>query len=173
MNFINVFKIEIMFKKILFLIALNLSTNVFSQSIPTRFGSLDISDENMLLYNGKHLSPEVEGNNSLSLVNSYRFGDKEDVILLRDNGGDVCPALYYFISLSSFGLKQAGAFGTCTDIIHVHKSANSISVSMHGFAEKTGSRADIMKILKEKHIFIYKDGLLTENGKQAKNQAAF
>lgn len=42
-------------------------------TITTRFGSLTINDENILLFEGQVLEPIIQGNNSLSVLGTYRL----------------------------------------------------------------------------------------------------
>jgi hypothetical protein len=144
-----------------------LVSSVFAEDIPTRFGSLKINDENMLFYKNRPLSPEIQGNNSLSVVGTYQFGSS-DVVLIQDNGGTACPAQLYFVTTSASGVKASSAFGTCADLIDIKPMADSISVTMPGFTGPFESKAAQRKAAKEKHVYVFKSGLLTENGKPVK-----
>ena len=157
-----------MFKKIVATLVLSLFVStVFSKEIPTRFGSLDINEENVLLFNNQPLNPEVRGNNSLSLINTYQF-DNKDVVLVQDTGGTACPALFHFINVSASGVKATSEFGSCTDLISVKKVKNAVVVKMGGYRPMSFSKAEFRKASKEKFIYIFKDGVLTENGKRLK-----
>lgn len=144
-----------------------LISSAFAEDIPTRFGSLKINDENMLLYKNRPLNPEIQGNNSLSVVGTYQLGNS-DVVLIQDNGGTACPAQLYFVTASASGVKASSAFGTCTDLIDVKPMADSISVTMPGFKGPFESKAAQRKAAKEKHAYVFKGGALTENGKPVK-----
>jgi len=135
-----------------------------AQNISTRFGGLSVNAENVLLYKNHPLNPSVVGNNSLSAIGTYQIGNG-DVVLIQDNGGSACPALYYFVTVTASSAKATPSFGTCTDLIEVKKLIDSISISMPGFVGSFESEQDQKNSMKEKHIFIFKDNVLTEDGK--------
>jgi hypothetical protein len=133
----------------------------------TRFGALTVSDAGVLLFKGTPVQPKLEANNSLDLSETYQVG-VADVVLVTDNGGTACPATYYFVTLTKTGAKVSHAFGTCSDLIQVKRSGNSISVSMPGFLGPFESRRAQNRAAKETHVFIYRAGVVTENGKPVK-----
>jgi hypothetical protein len=139
----------------------------FAGSVSTRFGLLKTNDENMLLYKNRPLNPEIQGNNSLSVIGTYHFVDR-DVVLFQDNGGSACPAQFYFVTVSASGAKGTSAFGTCTDVVGVKETANAVLVTMHGYTGPFESKASQTKALKEQYIYMLKAGVLTENGKVIK-----
>lgn len=134
----------------------------FVEDIPTRFGSLKITDDNMLFYNNRPLNPEIQGNTSLSTVGSYQIGSS-DVVLIQDNGGTACPALLYFVNISKNGVMSTSPFGTCSDLVEAKQVADTISVTMPGFMGPFEPEAAQRKAAKEKHVFIFKGGVLTKN----------
>jgi hypothetical protein len=67
-----------------------------TNAITTRFGALTVSDAGVLLFKGTPVQPTIEANNSLDLSQPYQIG-ASDVVLITDNGGTSCPALYYFV----------------------------------------------------------------------------
>lgn len=138
-----------------------------AEDILTRFGTLTISDENTLLFKGHPLTPSIEGNNSLSLVEKFQL-NTADVVLIQDNGGTACPAQYYFITVSQASAKPTQAFGTCSDLIKTVKRGNSIVVSMPGFTGPFESKTAKTKATKETHVYSFADGLLKENGNLVK-----
>lgn len=154
-----------MYKKLTYLAVLIIATtSAFAEDIPTRFGALKINDENMLLYKGHPLSPEIRGNSSLSILGNYQLG-ASDILLIQDNGGSACPALFYFVAISASGVKATPAFGTCSDLVKVKQKGDVVSVIMPGYQGPFSPKADHVKAAKQKHVFLYKGGLLTENGK--------
>jgi hypothetical protein len=157
-----------MFKSFVLIASLSLLTfSAFAEDIPTRFGPLNINDENMLLYKNRPLNPEIQGNNSLSVAGTYQLGNS-DVVLIQDNGGSGCPVIFYFVTTSASGVTASSAFGTCTDLIDVKPMADSISVTMTGFAGPFNSKAQQQKAAKEKHVYVFKAGVVTEKGKSVK-----
>jgi hypothetical protein len=157
-----------MFKFFVLIASLSfVASSTFAQDIPTRFGTLKIDAENMLLYKNSPLNPEIRGNNSLNAVGTYQLGNN-DVVLIQDNGGTACPAQLYFVTVSASGVKATSAFGTCSDLIEVKQMADSISVTMPGFLGPSESEAAQRKAAKDKHVFVLKGGLLAENGKPIK-----
>ena len=160
-------------RKYIFGIALLLlvGTSVVAQetnTITTRFGALTVSDAGVLLFKGNGFNPPVEANNSLDLSEPYQIG-ATDAVLVTDNGGTACPALYYFVTTSKYGAKVTPVFGSCTDIIKVKRTGDSISVSMAGYAGPMESKRAQRKAALERHVFIYRAGRITENGKPLKS----
>lgn len=157
-----------MFKNIIVSLVLSLlASTVFAEKVSTRFGSLEVNDGNVLLFNNQVLNPEIQGNNSLSLIGVYQVADS-DVVLVQDNGGTGCPALYYLLNISSSGVKPTPEFGSCTDLIFVKKMKKSIVVKMGGYRHISSSKAEFKKASKEKFTYVFKGGVLTENGKRLK-----
>ena len=145
-----------------------LSFSACAEEIPTRFCSLKINDENMLLFNNKPLDPAIQGNSGLSVEGSYQIGNT-DVVLVADIGGSACPVLLYFVTTSSSGVTASPEFGTCSDLIEVTKKADSIAVTMPGFrSSAVHSEAEQRKAFKEKHTYVFTGGVLTENGRPVK-----
>ena len=138
-----------------------------TQDITTRFGVLKVTDEQKLLFKGHPLEPPVEGNNSLGLGEIYQIG-ATDVVLATDNGGMLCPAIHYFVTVSESGAKATPGFGTCSDLATVKRNGDTISVSMPGYAGPSGSRRKQLAAGRERHLFIYRAGVVTENGKRVK-----
>ncbi len=159
-------------RKYIFGIALLLlvSTNAPAQeenSITTRFGALTISDAGKLLFKGNPVQPTIEANNSLDLSEPYQIG-AADVVLVTDNGGTACPAIYYFVTVKESGAKVTPSFGTCSDLIKTKRVGDSISVSMPGYQGPFASKRAQSRAARERHVFIYRAGVVTENGKPVK-----
>lgn len=98
--------------------ALGAVTFGYEKSVKTRFGVISVRpDDNLLLFKGKPIAPAIEGNNGLSIVASYEMG-KQDVVLVQNDGGSACPALFRFLTITGSGIRVSPEFGTCTDIIY-------------------------------------------------------
>ena len=138
-----------------------------TKTIQTRFGALTVSDAGMLLFKGTPVQPTIEANNSLDLSQPYQIG-VSDVVLVTDNGGTACPALYYFVTVTKSGARVTPSFGTCSDLIKIKRTGDSISVSMPGYQGPSESKRAQLRAARERHIFIYHAGVLTENGKPVK-----
>ena len=134
---------------------------VFCKDIPTRFGSLKINEQYILLYKNRPLSPTIRGNSSLSIVNIYQIGNS-DVVLIQDNGGTACPASFIFLSVTSNGVKTTERFGTCADLIESKLVKESIFVKMPGFMGPYQPLEERMEAAGETHVFVFKAGVLTE-----------
>ena len=119
----------------------------------SRFGELFIDAEKVLTFKGKPVSPLIQGNSSLSLVD-YQQGKVSDLFIVQDTGGTACPAQYYFVTLSAEGVKQSKVFGTCSDLLKTQKKGELIIVSMPG--EKGA------------HIFTLEGNEVLDNGKPSK-----
>jgi hypothetical protein len=135
-----------------------------ADGLATRFGNLTIGSDNVLLFRGKPVVPKVDGNNSLTLVKNFTVGPS-DVTLVQDNGGTACPTLYYFLTSTPQGATSTRSFGTCADLIKLSRDGNSIIVIMGGYRGPFESSAAQARAAKEKHVFIFANGLLTEKGR--------
>ena len=139
-----------------------------SQSVSTRFGGLSVNEDKILLFKGQPLVPTIEGNNSLYLGTVMRIG-ATDVVVVTNNGGSGCPAVFYFVTVTQSGAKATPAFGTCSDLAAVKRKGVSISVTMPGFVgPSVESKSAQRRAAKERHVFIYRAGVVTENGKPVK-----
>ena len=136
-------------------------------TITTRYGPLSISDSGKLLFKGKLLDPPFEEDAGLSLSELHQIGDA-DVVLVTLDGGTACPALYYWVTVKESGAKITKSFGTCSDLIKIKLTGDSISVSMPGFAGDFQSKSAQRRAALEKHVYIYRAGVVTENGKPVK-----
>lgn len=136
-------------------------------SVTTRFGALTISEDGKLLFRGVPVQPAIEANNSLDLSEPYQIGTA-DVVLVTDNGGTACPATYYFVTVKEIGIKVTPSFGTCSDLIKIKRTGDSISVSMPGYLGSFESKRAQSKAARERHVFIYRAGVVTKNGKLVK-----
>jgi hypothetical protein len=134
--------------------------------IATRYGGLKVGGrfQNEISFKGRRL---VQADNGLSEVRTFKVGGK-DVVLLQETGGSACPALYYFVTVSPSGARATRAFGTCAEQISVSQKGDRILVSMPGHLgpfEPAGARE---KAAKEKHVFTYRAGMVSESGKPVK-----
>jgi hypothetical protein len=136
-------------------------------TVTTRFGALTINDAGVLLFKGTPVQPTIEANNSLDLSEPYQIG-ASDAVLVTDIGGTACQALYYFVTVTKSGAKMTPSFGTCSDLIKVKRTGDSISISMPGYQGPFESKRAQLRAAREKHLFIYRAGVVTENGKPIK-----
>lgn len=135
------------------------------QSIKTRHGILSVDEaDNTLLLKGRRVLPGVEGNNSLSIVAHYEI-DRNDVILLQNNGGDACPALFRFVTVAANGPSATPEFGTCSDIIYPRLDHAQITVAMTGFQGPFERPAAQKRAAMTKVVYRFSNGEVTENGK--------
>jgi len=133
-------------------------------TIQTRFGALTVNDDGVLLFKGAPLRPTIDANNSLDLSEPYQIGSS-DIVLVTDNGGTACPALYYFVTVTKSGAKSSPSFGSCSDLIKIKRMGDSVSVSMPGYAGPSESNRAQTRAARERHVFIHRAGVVTENGK--------
>jgi hypothetical protein len=136
-------------------------------SITTRFGAVTVGEAGVLLFKDVPVEPRVEANNSLDLGQPYQIG-AADVLLVTNNGGTACPVELYFVTVTKSGAKVTPAFGTCSDLIKIKRSGNTISVSMPGYRGPTMPRRSQERAARERHVFVYRAGVVTENGKPIK-----
>jgi hypothetical protein len=136
-------------------------------SVSTRFGTFSVSPENLLLFNGQALNPQVEGNNSLSFVEIQQVGEK-DVLLVRDNGGTACPSLFYYVAAGASGATATPSFGTCAELRGTARQGDTLLLTMSGFLGPFEDEKMREAAFRETHTFAYSNGAVTENGKPAK-----
>jgi len=136
-------------------------------TIQTRFGALMVNDAGVLLFKGAPFQPAIEANNSLDLSEPYQIGSS-DIVLVTDNGVTSCPALYYFVTVTKSGATATPSFGSCSDLIKVKRMGDSVSVSMPGYAGPSESNRAQTRAARERHVFTYRSGVVTENGKPIK-----
>lgn len=136
------------------------TSNIFSA---IRFGEFNINELNVLLYNGKPLFPNIQGNNSLSILNIYH-NDDSDIILIQNNGGTACPALYHIVEVSSsHDVIATSKFGSCSDLVSFKKSKQGIFVTMPGFQGPFEPESNQRMAALQKHSYLYKDGKITQS----------
>jgi hypothetical protein len=151
----------------LLLVSIGSASAQESNSVTTRFGAVSVSDGGVLLFKDVPVQPTVEANNRLDIGKPFQIG-ASDVVLVTDFGGTACPATFYFVTLTKGGAKVTPGFGTCSDLMKIKRSGNSISVSMPGYRGPTMSRRSQDRAARERHVFIYRAGVVTENGKPVK-----
>jgi hypothetical protein len=84
-------------------------------------------------------------------VKTFEVGPS-DITLVQDTGGTGCPAQYYFITSTAKGATSSHPFGTCSDLIAVHREADKIIVTIPGFKgplEQPAAQAKAAKESKE------------------------
>lgn len=136
------------------------TSNIFSA---IRFGEFNINELNVLLYNGKPLFPNIQGNYSLSILNIYH-NDDSDIILIQNNGGTACPAIYHIVEVSSsHDVIATSKFGSCSDLVSFKKSKQGIFVTMPGFQGPFEPESNQRMAALQKHSYLYKDGKITQS----------
>ena len=151
-------------------VGMDTAVSSYDKKLKTRFGIVSVrEDDNLLLFKGKPVAPTIEGNSSLSIVAHYEMG-QSDVLLLQDNGGTACPALFRFITVSAAGLRTTPEFGSCSDIIYptLDAKTGTITVSMNSFTGSFEPEVEKQKAYMTKTVFRFANGQVTENGKLVK-----
>jgi len=133
----------------------------------TRFGTLTLDKENYVQFKGHRLSPAMQANNSIDLGEPYPIG-VSDVVLVTIIGGTACPYLYHFVVVTKEGARATREFGTCNESEEVERKGASIEVHMHGFLGPFEPEPARKKAFRENHTFVFKDGVITDNGKLVK-----
>jgi hypothetical protein len=132
--------------------------------VATRFGDLAVGEDKILLFRGHPLYPPIHGNNNLDVGEPFHIG-ATDVALVTNNGGTACPFLYHFVIVSESGAKATSSFGTCNSVEKTKRVGDSISLTMSGYRGPFEPEAEIRKAAMETHVFVFRDGVVTENGK--------
>ena len=138
-----------------------------TQETRTRFGLLTVGEDRMLLFEGRELDPPLIGNNSLTLGEPLRIGPT-DLVVITDSGGTGCPFMYYVVSVTNSGAKATPAFGTCAELTGVRRKGDSLELRMPGFRGPFEPQAARRRAERERHIFVFRAGVVTENGKPVK-----
>ena len=121
---------------------------------------LAVDSDRSLTFRGRKLRPSIDGNNSLGLNNPIRIGNT-DVVVVVDNGGTACPAMYYFVTVSKAGARASKSFGTCSDLANVEQVGNSVRVSMPGFLGSHQPESAQLRAAKQQHVFTLRGGVVT------------
>jgi hypothetical protein len=141
-----------------------------NNGLVTRYGTLTMQAENRvnfegrLFFHGKPLRPDVRGNNALYLRKTFRLANA-DTLLFEDSGGTGCPYLWYFVTVSRSGATATHAFGSCGELIDSAQSGQTITLRTHGFLGPFEPAAAQRKASGETHIYVFRHGVVTENGK--------
>lgn len=138
-----------------------------SNTVATRFGALTVNGDGVLLFKGTPVQPSIQANNSLDLGKPFQIGTS-DVVLVTDNGGTACPATLYFVTVTKSGARVTHPFGTCSELIETKRTGDTVAVSMPGFAGPFESKRVQARAARETHVFVYRAGVVTENGKPIK-----
>lgn len=133
-------------------------------SAKTPFGTLSANGSNVLLLDGKPVSPQIEGNNSLSFVAQVAMKNHR-AVLVQDNGGTGCPALYHWVILSESSYTVSPEFGSCSDLPKVSTGSGKLVVTMPDFAGDAVPDAERVRVAKTTKKYVYDGRTLTENGK--------
>lgn len=136
-------------------------------TVQTRFGPLSVGKDSVLLFRGRPLQPRVRGNNSLDLGEPHRIGTA-DVVFVINEGGTLCPYLYHFVTVTRSGAKATPAFGTCAELTKLERSGDTFRMYMPGFRGPFEPEQDRRKAARERHVFVFRAGIVTENGKPVK-----
>ncbi|MDN4574796.1 hypothetical protein DBB29_19525 [Pandoraea cepalis] len=135
----------------------------------TPFGALSVNDNNLLMLNGKVLSPRVEGNNSLSFVAQAALRNRR-AVLVQDNGGTACPAIYRWVIVSDGAYVLSPPFGSCSDLVSVAVDSDVLVVTMPGFVGPFEPAAAQKSAARKRMTYRYNGQTLTENGKVVRGQ---
>ena len=130
-------------------------------SLETRYGTLSIKDDRQLLFQGKPTTPPLEGNSSLSFQKKFSVND-QDIVLIQDNGGSACPAVFSYAIVSPSGITLTKEFGTCTDLYKSEQRGNRITLTMPGFLGPFEPEKARIAESKKTYSYILENGTLNE-----------
>ena len=100
-----------------------------ARQVKTRFGTLKVADDLTLWFKGKPVTPTVQGNAGLSIVDVQEVG-KQDVAVIQSTGGTGCPALFRFVAVSAQAVQVSPEVGSCSDVIRVSRSGQAVLLHM-------------------------------------------
>ncbi|MCL4665527.1 hypothetical protein [Burkholderia pseudomallei] len=130
----------------------------------TPYGKLSTNNSNVLLLDGKPVSPQIQGSNSLSFVAQVALKSRR-AVFVQDNGGTACPALYHWVILSEGSYMVSPEFGSCSDLPKVSTESGKLIVTMPDFVGDFASEAEKKRVAKRTKKYVYDGKMLTENGK--------
>lgn len=137
------------------------------QTADTPFGKLSSSQDNVLLLDGKPVNPRVNGNDSLSFIAQVALKNRR-AVLVQNNGGTACPAIYRWVIVSDGGYTVSPGFGSCSDLVKVSTAADSLIVTMPGFAGPFEAPDEQKSTARKRMQYVYDGKTVTENGKPIK-----
>lgn len=130
--------------------------------VATRFGELSVRRDEVLRFNEQPLEPLLKGNDGLYVGNPFGIGES-DVVLVTNVGGTACPRLYWFVSVTRSGARATPSFGTCSVALTVTRAGDTIRVSMRGYRGPFEPEAEQRKAAAKTHVFVFHDGVVTED----------
>jgi hypothetical protein len=130
--------------------------------VATRFGELSVRRDEVLRFNEQPLEPLLKGNDGLYVGNPFVIGES-DVVLLTNVGGTACPRLYWFVSVTRSGARATPSFGTCSAALTVTRAGDTIRVTMRGYRGPFEPEAERRKAAAQAHVFVFHDGVVTED----------
>jgi hypothetical protein len=138
-----------------------------TESMPTRYGPLKTDQDDFeLLYKGKSI---VQGNNGVRLLKKFQVGES-DVVLIQDRGGNGCPSLYRFVSVTASGGTVSELFGSCNDLTNTTQNGDTILVTVPGYLMVNGVYKESGE--KTKCLYEYKSGSVVRSEKSPKKLCA-
>jgi hypothetical protein len=137
------------------------------EQVRTRFGTVKFDDNDKLRFRGRLVQPGIETSRTLDLTVVYNRADS-DVVVVTASDGIACPYRYYFVSVSKSGATVSNEVGTCAKADDMRSDRHSVTLTMQGFLGPFEPEAQRKKAFKEKHLIVFQDGAVTDNGKPAK-----
>ena len=135
--------------------------------VHTRFGVVAVDKNATLTVNGEPVKPTVQGNSSLTLEKVFQLNDR-DLVLVQDDGGQACPALYYIVILRRMNATTFGSFGTCAEYISAEQNGQSITMKLPGYSGPFEGQSSRAKSSRTIETFVYANGRMTEDGKSVR-----
>jgi hypothetical protein len=135
--------------------------------VQTRFGVLSLDNQDRLLFKDRLIKPVMKANSGFDVGKPFRIG-ASDGVLVTIIGGTACPYLYHLVTVSQAGAKATNSFGTCNEARSVERKGDSISLTMHDYRGPFEPEADRNAALKRTVVFIFRDGVVSRDGKPVK-----
>lgn len=137
------------------------STAASAQTLRTRFGSVAVNADNVLMVNGQIMQPQVTGNNELRIVHRYQLRTM-DLVLIEDVGGTSCPSTYYVLRMDRADSQVSHPFGTCATMGRVTQAATGLTFEMIGYSPPNSSRSIQQAAMREQHRYVYANGRISD-----------
>jgi hypothetical protein len=100
---------------------------------------LDITTRQQACACHQLLTNKDEDGWAFNIQKTFRIGDTDVIFISDDSGETHCHTLHFFVTVSKSGAKISPKFGTCNDLSHVKRRADSILIVMNNFRHCTQS----------------------------------
>jgi hypothetical protein len=137
-----------------------------SNAVKTRFGvfQVQVGEKERLqgkLYADATMLTPNDGISEVTIKSKFEAGDA-DLLLVEQTHGTSCLATYTFFTVTANAVSASSEFGTCAEASEIKPNGSTIRISMPGFKGPFESPESQAAAAKERHVFVYHNGAITE-----------